>query len=111
MKRIYLTKFEIAILNSLYTNGFTPPTDRITHRQCSDAIRSLECKGLAEARYEEGGYVADARLTPAGRTYMASNPSLRRPINWRDVAMWIGIGLAAVSAAASLFACARAGVL
>lgn len=69
----------------------------------NSSVRSLEQKGLVKGAYEEGGNVADTRMTQYGRQYLAENPNLRNPVDWKWIAS-ITVGLiAAVAAIAALF--------
>lgn len=45
--------------------------------------------------------MVDARITPFGREYLAMNPSLRNPVDWRWV---ITTAIATVAALASIVA-------
>lgn len=73
------------------------------------SVRSLDRLGLVEALYEEGGGVADSRLSDDGRLYLATNPRLRNPVDWRWIATAAISLIAAIAAIAALFiSCANA---
>lgn len=111
MKRIHLSKPEKRLLRCLAAQILGRPAEPTARIEITDAIRGLEAKGLAHARYEEGGDVVDARISRKGRLYVQTFPTLRNPINWPLVAQWLSVALGAAATAAALFACARAGLL
>lgn len=80
MGRIRLTKREKRVLRTLSQQGF----DALSEFDAS-AIRSLDNQGLVRSAYVEGGGVEDARLTNYGKEYIADNPKLRNPVNWKAI--------------------------
>ena len=96
MERIRLTKREKRVLRTLSQQGF----DALSEFDAA-AIRSLDNQGLVRGAYIEGCGVEDARLTNYGKEYIADNPRLRNPIDWKWI---ISTFLAAVAAAAGIFA-------
>lgn len=100
MERIRLTKQEKTVLR-LLASGCNECPDAYPRHIFVSCIRSLEQKGLAKGAWQEGGEMEDARLTPFGREYLAENPSLRNPVDWRWV---ITTAIATVAALASIVA-------
>lgn len=80
MERIRLTKREKRVLRTLSQQGF----DAMSKFDIA-AVRSLDNQGLVRGAYVEGGGVEDARLTNYGKAYIADNPKLRNPVNWKDI--------------------------
>ena len=80
MERIKLTKREKRVLRALSRQGF----DALSEFDAT-AVRSLEHHGLVRGAYIEGGGVEDARLTTMGKEYLADNPKLRNPVDWKWV--------------------------
>lgn len=66
-------------------------------------IGSLELKrfGFAICHQEEGGGVVAARLTEEGKQYIAQNPNLHNPIDWKWI---VGVTIAATSLVVSIIA-------
>jgi len=54
----------------------------------------------------KGGRLEDARLTAYGREYLALNPLLRNPIDWKWI---ITTAIALAAALAAFLACSRIG--
>ena len=96
MERIRLTKREKRVLRTLSQQGFAALSEFD-----AAAIRSLDNQGLVRGAYTEGGDVDDARLTNYGKEYIADNPNLRNPIDWKWI---ISTFLAAVAATTGIFA-------
>lgn len=92
MDRIWLSRSEKRLLRALSEGGEAP-------RGRAYALYPLARKGLAEARYEEGGGVADGRITGKGREYLAANPSLRNPIPWPALGFLASLLVTALCAA------------
>lgn len=111
MKRIYLTKQEKQLLQGIARFGFDTFASRNPNLRYKTPLRALEGKDLVYVRRVEGGGVVDARVSEYGMEYLSDNPTLRNPTPWRDVAQWAAVALSAGAIAASLFACARAGLL
>ena len=66
-------------------------------------VRSLDNHGLVQGTYIEGGGVEDARLTNYGKEYLAGNPKLRNPIDWKWIVTTILLAITAIAAVATLF--------
>lgn len=81
MERIKLSKNEKKVLRLINTGSDCPSGFSIAIY--SSCVRSLERHGLAKGAYIEGGDCEAARLTPDGRCYLAENPKLRNPIDWK----------------------------
>lgn len=75
MQKIWLTKEEKRLLRTLANGGNI-------QNKWAFALYPLVQKQLVAAAREEGGGFVDARLTRAGRAYLAANPTLRNPIPW-----------------------------
>lgn len=100
MEQIGLTKQEKTVLR-LLASGCNECPDAYPRHIFVSCVRSLEHKGLAKGAWQEGGEMEDARITPFGREYLAENPSLRNPVDWRWV---ITTAIATVAALASIVA-------
>lgn len=107
MRNVRLEARERRLLQALEMGGLPPTKDRRAQLLQRATLESLERKGLAAARYEEGGGAVDARVTSAGYLYLAVNPKMKNPTNWERVAQWVGIGAALAAAIGTLLA--RAG--
>lgn len=93
--RIRLSRKEKQVLRIIASVGYCPGIYPLhTFNAC---VVSLERNGLVQSAKEEGGGLADVRLTTFGKEYMTVNPRLRNPFRW-DI---VGV----VSLAAALFAC------
>ena len=80
-EKVTLTKKEKEVLRLVASVGNCPdtyPLDVFTF--CVD---SLQRKGLVKGAWASGHELADVRLTDAGRSYIALNPTLQNPIDWR----------------------------
>ena len=95
MERISLTRSEKEVLR-LLGGGLGCPDGYPRHVFCACAA-SLERKGLARCAWAAGHKLVDARITPYGKEYLALNPRLRNPIDWKWV-VTTAIALAAVVA-------------
>lgn len=56
-------------------------------------VVSLERNGLVQSAKEEGGGLADVRLTTFGKEYLAINTRLRNPFRW-DIAGAVALAVA-----------------
>ncbi len=81
MERIKLSKNEKKVL-LLVSSGQDCP-DSFPAHVFAGCVRTLEIKGLIKGAYVEGGGVEAARLTSYGRTFLAENPKLRNPLDWK----------------------------
>lgn len=81
MKRIRLSSEEKTVLRML-ANGFGCPDIYPRHVFVS-AVGSLERKGLAQGAWTEEHDLDDARITWQGKVYLAHNPTLRNPVDWK----------------------------
>lgn len=98
MERIRLTKREKRVLRLLSDNRL----DLLTEMD-HPALHELHERGLARVVYIEGGVPEAARLTTFGKNYLAENPKLRNPIDWKWVATTFIAAIAALAAVAALF--------
>lgn len=94
MEKIHLTRREKEVLR-LIGSGCIRPSTYPLHLFVS-SVRTLELKGLVK-----GGLLEDARLTAYGREYLALNPLLCNPIDWK----WIITTAIALAAALAAFFC------
>lgn len=111
MKRIHLSKPEKRLLQGISTFGFEAYVKSNPRGPYRTPLRLLEGKDLVNVVRAEDGEVVDARVSGFGMDYISDNPTLRNPVNWQAIGMWVGIALSAAATAAALFACARAGLL
>ena len=81
-KHCRLDKYEREALRMVSSGQGTCPSGYPAHR-FNNAVHSLHIKGLVYGAFEESGGVVDSHMTPYGRQYMAENPSLRNPIDWK----------------------------
>lgn len=81
MEEKKLSKNEKKVL-LLVASGNDCPDSFPMHIFCG-CVRSLERKGLVKGAYVEGGGVATARLTAKGRVFLAENPKLKNPLDWK----------------------------
>lgn len=101
MERIHLTKKE-RIVFRLISQGEECPNGFPSHT-FSRCVRSLERKGLVKGAYESGGGVIDARLSPDGAIYLAENPKLTNPIDWKWIINTSIVAVGAIAAVLGLF--------
>lgn len=101
MERIRLTKDEKTVLRLLF-NGCGCPDTYPRHKFVS-CVDSLERLGLAKGAWTEGHNLENACITPYGKAYMAFNPNLCNPIDWKWVIATSVAVASAVFAAAALF--------
>lgn len=107
MERIRLSKDEKRVLRMVVAGQCACPASFPRHT-FNVVVRSLDHIGLVRAMYAEGGEVVEVKPTPEARQYLAMNPRLRNPVDWRwVVSSAIGILGLAVSIIAMLVACGR----
>lgn len=99
MERIKLSKDEKRVLRLVASGGLQP--DTISESIFNGCVRSLEREGLVKGAYVEGGGVEAARLTSEGRLFLAENPNLRNPIDWK---WWITTAIAVIGTAVAIVA-------
>ncbi len=104
MEKIHLTRQEKEVLR-LIGSGCIRPSTYPLHLFVS-SVRTLELKGLVKGAWQEDGRLEDARLTAYGREYLALNPLLRNPIDWKWI---ITTAIALAAALAAFLACSRIG--
>lgn len=98
--RIRLSRKEKQVLRIIASVGYSPGIYPLhTFNAC---VVSLEHNGLVQSAKEEGGGVADVRLTTFGKEYMAVNPRLCNPFRW-DIAGAVAGLLAAIASIVALF--------
>lgn len=100
MKRIKLSKDEKQAMRLLASVGWCP--DTYPFHRFALGVEGLEEKGLALAAWASGHELVSAGLTTKGETYLALNPSLRNPVDWKWV---IGTAIALVTLLHLLAAC------
>jgi len=110
MERIKLTKQEKEVLRLVNAVGKCPDTYPL-HVFC-ECVGTLEQKGLVKVMWAEGHEFVDVRMTATGQTYMALNPELRNPVDWKWVVSSViaVIGLV-VSVAALLISCGNVAIM
>lgn len=101
MERISLTKQEKQVLRLL--NACCGCPDNYPFYIFASCINSLERKGLAKGMWGESHKLVDARITSMGRTYIALNPNLRNPIDWKWIITTAIALTAAITAIVALF--------
>lgn len=107
MERVRLSKDGKRVLRMVAAGQCACPAVFPRHA-FNAAVRSFDRIGLVRAMYAEGGEVVDAKPTPEARQYLAENPGLRNPVDWRwVVTSAIGILGLAASVIALLVACGR----
>lgn len=98
--RIRLSRKEKQVLRIIASVGYCPGVYPLhTFNAC---VVSLEYHGLVQSAKEEGGGVADVRLTTFCKEYMAVNPRLCNPFRW-DIAGAVAGLLAAIASIVALF--------
>lgn len=104
MEHIRLSKSEKKVLRMVANEQGVCPAEYPSHI-FNAAVRSLHNAGLVQGSFEEGGGVADSRLTQYGRQYLAENPRLTNPIDWGKAAAIIAAVGVIVSIIALCVAC------
>ncbi len=102
MERIHLTRREKETLRLIASGCVCPPSYPLHLFVAS--VRTLELKGVVKGAWQDGGKLEDARLTAYGREYLALNPLLRNPIDWKWI---ITTAIALAAALAAFFACSK----
>lgn len=104
MKRIRLSRNEKRVLRLLNADLWCPDTMPF-HKFAAGCI-GLERKGLAQCAWASGHELVDAVITMEGKFYIAENPSLRNPVDWKwIITTAITAGTLIVAIAALLTAC------
>lgn len=98
MERFKLTKREKRVLRLLRDNRF----DLLTEMDYP-ALHELYDSGFARVAYIEGGVPEAAQLTTFAKNYLAENPKLHNPIDWKWVITTTLAAIAAGAAVAALF--------
>lgn len=98
MERIKLTKREKRVLRTLSRQSFAALSEFD-----AAAIRSLDSQGLVQGAFIEGGGVEDAKLTNYGKEYLADNPKLWNPIDWKWIVTATIGAIAATTGTIALF--------
>lgn len=100
MERIVLSKRAKQVLRLLNAGVSSCPTN-MSQKDFNLGALEAQGVGLALCYQEEGGEVVEARLTDLGQCYLAMNPRLSNPIDWK----WtIGTAIALVSLIISIVA-------
>ncbi len=94
MERIHLTRREKETLRLIASGCVCPPSYPLHLFVAS--VRTLELKGVVKGAWQEGGQLEDACLTAYGREYLALNPLLRNPIDWKWI-IFVSISLVSIS--------------
>ncbi|GAB1252029.1 hypothetical protein Tsumi_11350 [Porphyromonas miyakawae] len=106
MDRIQLSKDERIVLRQI-SLGWKDSSLALSEDRCRLACINLERLGLIRVAWLEGYQILYASLTEYGVSYLAWNPRLRNPIDYKK----LGFILACVSLVASivvaLVACSR----
>lgn len=102
MNQIKLTRSEKEVFRLIAQGEGHCPSEYPQH-QFNASVQSLVCLGLVYAIYEEGHNVVEAILTSKGKVYLASNPKLINPIDWRWLISTAIGGIAAIAATIALF--------
>lgn len=96
MTRVPLTRDERRVLRLALSGAGCPATfPRHVYTACVD---SLERKGLLAVAWVEGHTPVLVRVSDYGRSYIAMNPRLRNPVDWKWV-VTTGIAVAGLVAA------------
>lgn len=100
MKKIKLSNDAKSVFRLLDKGIYQCPPN-MHHRDFN--IGSLELKrlGFSVCHQEESGDVIIARLTDEGKQYIAQNPTLHNPIDWKWI---VGATIAATSLVVSIIA-------
>lgn len=106
MKKIKLSKHSKIVLRLLCNEAYERPQD-INRREYNAAINELENLGLVYALREGGGAIVAARLTEDGKQYIAINPALSNPINWKSLIQTLITLLSLLTSLAALFVACR----
>ena len=101
MKQIKLSKQEKQVLR-LISIGIVCPNTYPQHIFIS-CVGSLERLGLVKGLWNEGHELKDVRMTKYGKTYLATNPNLRNPVDWKWVITTIIAVASAIFGAMALF--------
>lgn len=101
-----MSKNEKKVFLLVASGGECPATfPRHIYTEC---VHSLERKGLLHGAYIEGGDVEAVRITSEGRCFLAENPRLKNPVDWKwIVTTGIAIIGVAISIVALFVACKR----
>ena len=97
MGKIHLTKHEKEVLRLIQSLGGCPET--YPYDVFAACVRSLQRKGFVRGFWSEEKGLVTVVVTDEGMLYMAENPTLRNPVDWK----WIittAIALASVIIAA-----------
>lgn len=81
MEGIKLSKDEKKVLLLVASGGDCP--DSFPAHIFAGCVRTLELRGLIKGAYAEGREAEGARLTSYGRIFLAENPKLRNPLDWK----------------------------
>ena len=98
MEKKQLSKQQKRVLRLLRDNRF----DLLTEMDYP-ALHELYDSGFARVAYIERGIPEAAQLTTFGKNYLAENPKLRNPVDWKWVATTCIAAIAAAAAVAALF--------
>ena len=98
MDKKQLSKKQKRVLRLLRDNRF----DLLTEMDYP-ALNELRESGLARVAYIEDGIPEAAQLTTYGKNYLAENPKLRNPVDWKWVGTTFIAAIAALAAVAALF--------
>lgn len=104
MQKVRLTRNEKRTLRLLAAGLWCP--DSMPFHQFAAGCIGLKRKGFAQCTRVSGHELADAQITTEGETYLAINPTLRNPIEWKwIITTIITFGAFIVSVVALLTAC------
>ena len=104
MKQIKLSKQEKQVLR-LISSGIVCP-NTYPHHIFISCVDSLERLGLVKGLWNEGHELEDVRMTKYGKIYLATNPNLHNPIDWKwNITTIIAIASAIFGAMALFVVC------
>lgn len=107
MERIRLSKSAKQVFR-LTDKGIVQCPDYITQSDFNNGARELQSCNLAYCHEEENGNVEVMRISEYGKRYIAFNPSLSNPVDWKWVITTTIAIIAAISAFAALFVACKA---
>lgn len=106
MKKIYLTRKETQVLRLVHSGCGCPET--FTFDVFVVCVDELERKCLVCCAWAEGHYLEDVRMSDRGKAYMALNPSLRNPVDWKWIITTVFAIVGMIAGILALFIAYRA---
>lgn len=102
MDKIKLSKNAKKVLLALH-NGLEHCPYNMDSSVFADGADELEVYHLIQTMRQEGGGIVDARLTHKGRSYMAANPTLSNPTDWKWIIATLLSSIAVLVSIIALF--------